>query len=59
MGLENHATSLVEPEDMLPAACQGAIAITTLEDNMRVLEALSKCEDLKARTEAEAERGFS
>jgi hydroxymethylbilane synthase len=58
MGLENRATSLVEAEDMLPAACQGAIAITAREDNMRVLEELAKCEDYDARVEVEAERGF-
>lgn len=58
LGLENRASSLVDPDESPPAACQGAIAITTRADDARVRDALSKCEDLSARLEIEAERAF-
>jgi hydroxymethylbilane synthase len=58
MGLENRVTSLVDPHESPPAACQGAIAITASTDDERVLEALAQCEDKAARIEIEAERAF-
>lgn len=58
MGLEGRATSLCDPHESPPAACQGAIAITARSDDTRVLEALAQCEDKAARIEIEAERAF-
>ncbi len=58
MGLANRATSLVDPFESPPAACQGAIAITARTDDARVLEALGLCQDKNARLEIEAERAF-
>ncbi len=58
LGLENRAASLVDPHDIPPAACQGAIAITARSDDTRMLEALTTCEDTSARIEIEAERAF-
>jgi hydroxymethylbilane synthase len=58
MGLANRATSLVDPFESPPAACQGAIAITARTDDARVLEALGRCQDKNARLEIEAERAF-
>jgi hydroxymethylbilane synthase len=58
LGLESRAASLADPNDTPPAACQGAIAITACEDNLRVVEALRDCEDASARLEIEAERNF-
>lgn len=58
MGLETRATSLVDPQETPPAACQGAIAITARSDGARVLDALGKCENRDARIEIEAERAF-
>lgn len=58
LGLESRAGSLVDPHDIPPAACQGAIAITARSDDTRVREALTKCENTAARIEIEAERAF-
>jgi hydroxymethylbilane synthase len=58
LGLERHAASLVDLSDMPPAACQGALAITTRSDDARALQALEKLENKIARTEIEAERTF-
>ncbi|QGZ96857.1 hydroxymethylbilane synthase [Terricaulis silvestris] len=58
LGLESRAASLVDPEEAPPAACQGALAITTRVDDARVREALEGFEDLNARVEIEAERAF-
>lgn len=58
LGLEHRAASLVDPHDMPPAACQGALAITTREGDARTRDALAAFEDSDARTEIEAERAF-
>jgi hydroxymethylbilane synthase len=58
LGLETRAASLVDPEEAPPAACQGALAITTRVDDARVREALEGFEDPDARVEIEAERAF-
>jgi hydroxymethylbilane synthase len=58
LGLQNRASCIVDPDDMPPAACQGALAITTRADDPRVRDALSSYEDPTARTEIEAERAF-
>ena len=58
LGLEERASSLVDPHDSPPAACQGAIAITARADDARVRDALAACEDSSARVEIEAERAF-
>lgn len=58
LGLERHAASLVDPQDMPPAACQGALAITTRSDDTRTRDALAPLEINTARIEIEAERAF-
>lgn len=58
LGLEDRATSLVNPDETPPAACQGALAITTRTDDARVRDAISALEDQAARIEIEAERAF-
>lgn len=58
LGLEVRASSLVDPHDMLPAACQGALAITARADDTRMRDALAAYEDDDARVEIEAERAF-
>jgi hydroxymethylbilane synthase len=58
LGLESRATSLIDPLDMPPAACQGALAITTRADDARVRDAMAQCELGDARLEIEAERAF-
>ena len=58
LGLERHAASLIDPHDMPPAACQGALAITARSDDARMRDALDRLEDRSARIEIEAERAF-
>lgn len=58
LGLASRAASLIDPHDMPPAACQGALAITARDDDARVRDALAGFEDDAARTEIEAERAF-
>ena len=58
LGLEARATSLVDPADSPPAACQGALAITARADDMRTRGMLAAMENADARAEIEAERAF-
>lgn len=58
LGLEARVSSLVDPSDAPPAACQGALAITTRADDARVRDALAPLEYADARLEIEAERAF-
>lgn len=58
LGLEARAASLVDPEAMPPAACQGALAITARSDDTRVRDMLSGYENQTARIAIEAERAF-
>ena len=58
LGLESRATSLVDPTETPPAACQGALAITARADDARVRDAPASFENSAARLEIEAERAF-
>jgi hydroxymethylbilane synthase len=58
LGLQDRASSIVDPHDMPPAACQGALAITARADDLRVRDALSSYENTGARIEIETERAF-
>jgi len=58
LGLQDRATSIVDPHDMPPAACQGAMGLTARAGDARVCNVLAECEDPIARIEAEAERAF-
>lgn len=58
IGLEARAASLVDPNDMPPAACQGALAITTRDGDARARDLLQGLEHNSARIETEAERAF-
>lgn len=58
MGLADRAASLIDPELMPPAACQGALAITARAGDAATLDALNGFEAQGARVEIEAERAF-
>lgn len=58
LGLDSRAASLVDPLDMPPAACQGALAITARAGDARMQDALAGFESAVARVEIEAERAF-
>lgn len=58
LGLQDRAASIVDPHEMTPAACQGALAITARTEDTRTRAALGVCEDASARMETETERAF-
>lgn len=58
LSMQDRAASVVDPELMPPAACQGALAITACEADARVRDMLESLENSTARVEIEAERAF-
>ncbi len=50
--------SPLDPETFIPAACQGALAITARKDDTEVLDIISKLEDPKTRLTCNCERLF-
>jgi hydroxymethylbilane synthase len=58
MGLQAHAASLVEVEDMPPAPGQGALAITCRADDSKTRDLLARLNDPSLEIAIAAERGF-
>jgi hydroxymethylbilane synthase len=58
LGMEEKASIVLDPQFMVPAACQGIVGITVREDATELLELLSAIEDLDARIAAAAERAM-
>ena len=58
MGLESHAVSLVDVNDMPPAPGQGALAITCRADDAKTIEVLTRLSDPALEIVIAAERGF-
>ena len=58
MGLQGHATSLVDADEMPPAPGQGALAITCRADDAKTLDVLTRLSDPKVEIAIAAERGF-
>ncbi|WP_084602504.1 hydroxymethylbilane synthase [Rubritepida flocculans] len=58
LGLEAQAALVLEPETMLPAACQGIVGITVRADDVELLELLSGIEDRAAAAVSKAERAL-
>jgi hydroxymethylbilane synthase len=58
LGLENHAASLVDSEQMPPAPGQGALAITARADDQRTLALLSPLNIAEHAITTTAERAF-
>ncbi len=58
MGLQAHAASLVEVEDMPPAPGQGALAITCRADDAKTRDLLARLNDASLEIAIAAERGF-
>jgi len=58
MGLKNRITSLIEPEAMLPAVCQGIIAIEIREDDNQTRDILDPINHKKTHMMAVAERAL-
>jgi hydroxymethylbilane synthase len=59
LGLANRITSLLDPEELLPAAGQGALAIECHADRPDVIAALAPLADPEATLATTAERAFA
>ncbi len=58
LGLAHEAASVLSPEEMLPAACQGVVAVQCRENDPTAREALAAIEHDDSALAAEAERAF-
>ncbi len=58
LGIGHEADVLIDPEIMLPAACQGIVGITVRADDTELLELLAAIEDPAAKAVAAAERSL-
>jgi len=58
MGWKDKITQYLEPDVVLPAAGQGALAIETRENDERISEVVAKVDDQETKYRLEAERGF-
>lgn len=58
LGLADQVAELLNPDEFLPAACQGILAIETRSDDPEVIELLRPLEDAETAIVAAAERGF-
>ncbi|MEE9489583.1 MAG: hydroxymethylbilane synthase, partial [Thermoplasmata archaeon] len=56
--LGHEVFSPLDPESFIPAACQGALAITARRDDPEVLDILSSLEHPATRLSCEGERAF-
>lgn len=58
LGLDDRATLILDPELMVPAACQGIVGVTVREADTELRELLSGIEDPAARAVSTAERAM-
>src|SRR5512136_328966 len=58
LGLAQHATQVLSPEQMLPAVAQGALALEARAADAATLKRLAVLEHPETRVRTEAERGF-
>jgi hydroxymethylbilane synthase len=56
LGLEDQADIVLDPESMVPAACQGIVGVTVRAADVELCELLSGIEDPEARAVSTAER---
>ncbi|MHB9030906.1 MAG: hydroxymethylbilane synthase [Candidatus Latescibacterota bacterium] len=58
LGLESRATQIFEPEEVLPAPCQGALGLERREEDTETARILGSIDDLKVRVCVDTERAF-
>jgi hydroxymethylbilane synthase len=58
LGLEAEAAVVLDPDAMVPAACQGIVGVTVRSEDIELLELLSGIEDAEARAVSTAERAL-
>lgn len=58
LGLENEVTQILEPEELLPAACQGCLGLELRSDDDATLKLIEKIKHSMSDLAARAERAF-
>ena len=58
LGLEGMVSEIIEPEIMIPAAGQGALAVETRKDDPDIISIVKSIEDRETRIAVDAERVF-
>ena len=58
LGLEKYITEIINPDIIIPATCQGIIAIESRKDDQATNEILQKINHIPTWNASEAERGF-
>jgi hydroxymethylbilane synthase len=58
LGLEDKASVVLDPDSMVPAACQGIVGVTVRESDTELLEMLAAIEDPEAKAVSTAERAM-
>ena len=58
LGLEARAAVVLDPDAMVPSACQGIVGVTARAGDTALLELLAEVEDAEARAMAAAERAM-
>jgi hydroxymethylbilane synthase len=58
LGLDHRAGAILDPEAMVPAACQGIVGVTARGSDTKLLALLASIEDQESRAVATAERAM-
>ena len=58
LALDGRASIVIEPDVMVPAACQGIVGVTVREEDVELRELLAAIEDGEARAVSTAERAL-
>ena len=58
LGMVDHVSNILEPEEMLPAVCQGVIGIECRKNDLKTLSLIRAIDDLNTRYQTLAERAF-
>ncbi len=58
LGLFDRATAVIDPDEMLPAVCQGAIGIECCEDDRSTCDLLAKINHTETEIRTQTERAF-
>ncbi|MEE2955262.1 MAG: hydroxymethylbilane synthase [Pseudomonadota bacterium] len=58
LGMVDHVSNILEPEEMLPAVCQGVIGIECRKNDLKTLSLIRAIDDLNTRYQTQAERAF-
>ena len=58
LGLGDRVSQYFEVDEIVPAACQGILAVTAIKDDHKVLEVVKTIDDIQTRHQSVCERAF-